>query len=119
MFTDDMNTIILSSATFLGAPSYGGVRTWVEGSQTRGDRALAGASNLLGYKEYIHALLTTDPCIKLMGVGRDNILANQNVLNESLGKGKVICSCYVKYPYSQESFRLGYACLHNFTFADA
>ncbi len=28
--------IILSRATFPGAPSYGGVRTWVEGSQTRG-----------------------------------------------------------------------------------
>ena len=25
---------ILSRATFPGAPSYGGVRTWVEGSQT-------------------------------------------------------------------------------------
>ena len=35
------------------APSYGGVRTWVEGSQMRGDRALARASNLLGYKEYM------------------------------------------------------------------
>ena len=34
------------------APSYGGVRTWVEGSQMRGNRAWAGASNLLGYKEY-------------------------------------------------------------------
>ncbi len=34
------------------APSYGGVRTWVEGSQMRRDRALARASNLLGYKEY-------------------------------------------------------------------
>ncbi len=33
------------------APSYNGVRTWVEGSQMHGDRALAGASNLLGYKE--------------------------------------------------------------------
>ncbi len=33
-----------------GAPSYGGVRTWVEGSQTCGDRALAEASNLLGCK---------------------------------------------------------------------
>ncbi len=32
------------------APSYGGVRSWVkpEGSQMCGDRALAGASNLLG-----------------------------------------------------------------------
>ncbi len=40
---------ILSRVTFPGAPSYGGVRTWVEGSQTRGDRALAEASNLLGY----------------------------------------------------------------------
>ena len=35
------------------APSYGGVRTWVEGSQIRGGRALAGASNLMGYQEYI------------------------------------------------------------------
>ncbi len=33
------------------APSYCGVRTWVEGSHMRVDRALAGASNLLGYKE--------------------------------------------------------------------
>ncbi len=28
------------------APSYGGVRTWVEGSQMRRDRALVGDSNL-------------------------------------------------------------------------
>ena len=34
------------------APSYGGVMTWVEGSQTCGDCALARASNLLGYQEY-------------------------------------------------------------------
>ncbi len=34
------------------APSYGDMRTWVEGSQMRGDRTLAGTSNLLGYKEY-------------------------------------------------------------------
>ena len=31
---------ILSRATFPGAPSYDGMRTWVEGSQTCGDRAL-------------------------------------------------------------------------------
>ncbi len=37
---------LLSRATFPGAPSYGGVRTWVEGSQVR------EASNHLGYKEY-------------------------------------------------------------------
>ena len=43
---------ILSRATFPGAPSYNGVRTWVEGSQARGNRTLAEASNLLGYKEY-------------------------------------------------------------------
>ncbi len=43
---------ILSRATFPGAPSYGGVWTWVEVSQTRGDHMLAEASNLLGYKEY-------------------------------------------------------------------
>ena len=43
---------VLSRATFPGAPSYGGVRTWVEGSQTRGSRTLAEASNLMGYKLY-------------------------------------------------------------------
>ncbi len=43
---------MLSRATFPGVPSYDGVGTWVEGSQTRGDCALAEASNLLGYKEY-------------------------------------------------------------------
>ncbi len=43
---------ILSRATFPGAPSYGGVRTWVEGSQARGNRTLAEASNLLGYRLY-------------------------------------------------------------------
>ena len=44
----------MSRATFPGAPGYGGVRTWVEGSQ-------------------IHALLDTDLYRKLTGVGRDNI----------------------------------------------
>ena len=33
------------------APRYGGVRTWVEGSQAHGNRTLAEASNLLSYKE--------------------------------------------------------------------
>ena len=56
---------ILSRATFPGAPSYGGVRAWVEGSQTRGDRALAGASNLLGYKEYTQNTYTIFIAIKL------------------------------------------------------
>ena len=46
------NFKILSRATFPGAPSYGGVRTWVESSLAREDRALADASNLLGCKEY-------------------------------------------------------------------
>ena len=46
------STNVLLHATFPGAPSYSGVRTWVEGSQTRGGRALSEASNLLGYKEY-------------------------------------------------------------------
>ncbi len=32
---------ILSRATYPGAPSYGGMRTWVESSQAREDRALA------------------------------------------------------------------------------
>ena len=40
---------ILSRATFSGAPSYGGMRTCVECSQTHGSRALAEASNLLAY----------------------------------------------------------------------
>ena len=53
---------LLSRATFPGAPSYGGVRTWVEGSQMRGDRALAGASNLLGYKECTQQDLSTNTC---------------------------------------------------------
>ena len=44
---------ILSCATYPRAPSYGGVRTWVEGSQALGNRALAEASNLLGCKDYI------------------------------------------------------------------
>ena len=93
------NGIILSDATYPGAPSYGGVRTWVEGSQARGNRALAEASNLLGWKEYncltqavvnhytdyipitqedyqlitpnIHALLIHQPT-----VGRDNMYYN-------------------------------------------
>ncbi len=43
---------ILSRATYHRAPSYGGVRTWVEGSQARDSRALAEASKLLGYKAY-------------------------------------------------------------------
>ena len=65
-----------------GAPSYGGVRTWVEGSQMRGDRALARASNLPGYKEYtqlpitvLYTLLTDYlfPYKTNERVGRDNI----------------------------------------------
>ncbi len=40
----------LSRTTSLGAPSHGGLRTWVEGSQARRNRALAGA-NL--YTDYI------------------------------------------------------------------
>ncbi len=49
------------------APSYGGVRTWVEGSQMRGGHALAGASNLLGYKWDLHGFelawtCANDPC---------------------------------------------------------
>ncbi len=42
------------------APSYAGVRTWVEGSQMCENRALAGASNLLGYKEYTQQDLSID-----------------------------------------------------------
>ena len=51
---------ILSPATFPGAPSYGGVRTWVEGSQAHGNCPLAEASNLLGYKEYAQQDFITD-----------------------------------------------------------
>ena len=43
-------TYILSCATYQRAPRYGGERTWVEGSQARGNRMLAEASNLLSYK---------------------------------------------------------------------
>ncbi len=43
---------ILSRATYQRAPRYGGVRTWVEGPQARGNRALAEVSNLL-YKLYL------------------------------------------------------------------
>ena len=33
-----VTNMMLSHATFPGTPSYGGVRTWVEGSQTCGGR---------------------------------------------------------------------------------
>ncbi len=39
---------ILSRATFPGAPSYGGVRTWVEGFQALEDRTL-----ILTSKKYL------------------------------------------------------------------
>ncbi len=42
---------IVSRATSLGL-QVTVVRTWVEGSQVRWNRALARASNLLGHKEY-------------------------------------------------------------------
>ncbi len=51
----------------------------MEGSQTREDRALAEASNVLGYKlstnntQYI-GLISTDRYKNLTRVGRDNIL---------------------------------------------
>ncbi len=59
-----------------GTPSYGGVRTWVEGSQTRGDPALAEAAlrtiklptNNAEYTPY--SILIN---IKANGVGRNNI----------------------------------------------
>ena len=40
---------LLLSATYHRAPRYGGVRTWVEGLLACGTRALAEASNLVGY----------------------------------------------------------------------
>ncbi len=40
---------IMSCATYPGAPRYGGVRTWIEGSKAHGNRALAEASNLRGW----------------------------------------------------------------------
>ncbi len=40
---------VFSSATSLGAPSYSGVRTWVEGSQTHGDSVHYTNSQLSGY----------------------------------------------------------------------
>ena len=52
MFLSLLDFIYIVACHLHRAPSYSGVRTWVEGSQMRGDCALAGASNLLGYKEY-------------------------------------------------------------------
>ena len=52
-----LDTNILLRATYHRAPKYGGVRTWVEGLLACGHHALAGASNLLGYKEYTPYLL--------------------------------------------------------------
>ncbi len=52
MANTSLYNYILSHAIFPGAPSYTGVRTWAEGSQACGKRALAETSNLLGYKEY-------------------------------------------------------------------
>ncbi len=82
-----LHIIILSRATFPGAPSYGGVKTWVEGSQMRGDLALADASNLLVYKKYnqqdfpyvrlfdtggyktlIQAIIILTRCVELLGL---------------------------------------------------
>ena len=40
---------ILSSATFPGAPSYSGVRTWVEDSQTRRGPCVGWSLQLLGW----------------------------------------------------------------------
>ncbi len=60
MYHKYMHENILSRATFPWAPSYGSVRTWVEGSQTRGDRTLDEASNILGYKEYTQQDFTTN-----------------------------------------------------------
>ncbi len=57
------HTNILSRATFPRAPSYGDMRAWVEGSQTRKNRALralAEASNLLGYNAQHIRLIITD-----------------------------------------------------------
>ncbi len=47
-------SMILSCATSLG------LQVTVEGSQMCGARALAGASNLLGYKEYTQKDLSTN-----------------------------------------------------------
>ncbi len=47
---------ILSRATFPGGPSYGGVRTWVEGSQTCGNNKITNKQCLIHtpsqYKSY-------------------------------------------------------------------
>ena len=93
----------------------------MERSQTRGDCALAGASNLLGYKEYtqqdfstnsnkivnkqclIHALLNTDPYKKTNGVGRYNIFVVS--LQRAMMEFVSICPypCYrQQYPFVLE-----------------
>ena len=59
------------------ALSYGGVRTWVEGSQMRENRALAGASNLLGYKEYTQ---------KGLNLLKDTSFLTYNRLTQALAK---------------------------------
>ncbi len=46
-----INLSILSRATYPWAPSYGGVRTWVESSLTRRNCALAEASNLFSLEK--------------------------------------------------------------------
>ena len=58
-----------------GAPSYGGVRTWVEGSQTRGTIKLS--TNNAECTPYSILVIIG----KLTGVGRDNIhCTHQTVL---------------------------------------
>ena len=45
--------LILSLATYHGAPRYGSFRTWVEGLLAHGCHALAEASNLMGYGAWV------------------------------------------------------------------
>ncbi len=68
---------ILLRATSPGLPSYGGVRTWVEGSKRRGNRALARVSNLLGYKEYTQQdFLTYDRLTQALVIHRYDTNSN-------------------------------------------
>ncbi len=49
---------ILSRATFPGAPSYGGVRTWVEGSHTLFNTDYYSKTNGSGSRQYILSWIT-------------------------------------------------------------
>ena len=68
----------MSRATFPGAPSYGGMRTWVEGSQTCGLKPPTYWATMLKAiklptNNTKYTLVYTDYYSKTNGVGRDNM----------------------------------------------